>query len=142
MIHWESYVRASWVLIMEAEGRSQEYLDTGIESYLVHTMARTFDKSLIWGRPVATAMLEAQSLPRYRKKEIMQRVGEECLFIDAWQIRQRRWPSPTYFADMGAIAFGTAAVSTRPADDLLDAVSNNFSRLSKVLRTVRDLGVR
>lgn len=127
---------------MEAEGRSQEYLDTGIESYLVHTMARTFDKSLIWDRPVAITMLEAQSLPRSRKKEIMQRVGEECLIIDAWEIKQPRWPSPTYFAEMGAIAFGTAAVSTRPPDDLLDAVSNNFRRLSKVLRQVRDLAPR
>ena len=140
MDHWQSYIRASWELVLEAEGRSHEYLDEGIESFLVHTMARNFENLSLWEKPIGVTMLEAKHMPGQKRKETMRRVGEECLIIDAWQLKQRRWPTPTYFREMGSMAFGFAAISTRPPDDLLDQVGNNFGRLSRVLRTVRDLG--
>lgn len=142
MKHWQSYIRASWELVMEAEGRVQDFLESDVEAFLVHTMARNFENTRIWEDPVAITMLQARQASRSQRKETMQKIGEECLFIDAWQLKQRRWPSPTYFRDMGSMAFGYAAISTRPPDELLDQVGTQFGRLSRVLRTVRDLGVR
>jgi hypothetical protein len=139
MIHWQTYVKASWELVMEAEGRSHEYLDTELEAYLVHTMARNFDNCDNWGRPIAIRMMEAQHGPKSQSKDIMRRAGDECLFIHSWEIRQPKWPTPNYFSNMGQIAYGMAAISTQPTDDLLDAVGINFPSMSKVLRQVKNL---
>lgn len=139
MLYWQPYVRASWELVMEAQGQSQTYLEPDVEAFLVHSMARSFDKASIWDQPIAVKMLSAQQLPNSQKKPVLREVGEECLFIDAWQIRQPRWPSPRYFQDMGEIAFGMASLSTRPADILLEMASTHFQLMSRVLRQVRDL---
>lgn len=138
-LYWQPYVRASWELVMEAQGQSQTYLEPDVETFLVHTMARSFDRPNIWDQPVAIKMLSAQQLPKSQQQPLLKQVGEECLFIDAWQIRQPRWPNPNYFKDMGEIAFGMASLASRPADELLDLASNQFKTMSRVLRQVRDL---
>lgn len=139
MQHWQPYVRASWELVIEAQGRSQTYLEPDIEAFLVHSMARSFDKSNVWSQPIAIKMLSAQNLPNSQKRPLLKEIGEECLFIDAWQIKQPRWPSLSYFKDMGEIAFGMASTASIPADALLDMASNQFEMMSRVLRQVRDL---
>lgn len=125
---------------MAAQGQSQTYLESELEAFLVHSIARNMENTHIWDEPVATRMLTAQQLPRSQRQPILRTVGEECLFIDAWQIKQPRWPSPQYFQDMGEIAFGMASTATRPPDALLESVGTNFRTLSRVLRTARDLG--
>jgi hypothetical protein len=139
MQHWQPYIRASWELVMEAQGQSQTYLEPDVEAFLVHSMARSFDKANIWDQPIAVKMLMGQQMPNSQKQPFLREVGEECLFIDAWEIRQPRWPSPGYFCDMGAIAFGMASMASRPADELLDLASTHFQLMSRVLRQVRDL---
>jgi hypothetical protein len=124
---------------MEAQGKSQTYLESDLEAFLVHSVARNMENTRIWEEPIAIRMLSAQQLPREQRQPLLRTVGEECLFIDAWQIRQPRWPSPGYFQDMGEIAFGMASTTTRPPDTLLEMVSTNFRTLSRVLRTARDL---
>lgn len=124
---------------MAAQGQSQTYLESDLEAFLVHSIARNMENTHIWEEPIAIKMLSAQQLPRERRQPILRTVGEECLFIDAWQIRQPRWPSPHYFQDMGEIAFGMASTATRPPDALLESVGTNFRTLSRVLRTARDL---
>lgn len=124
---------------MEAQGQCQTYLEPDVESFLVFTVARSFEKTSIWSEPVAVKMLEAQTLPKTQRQPLLQSVGEECLFIDAWQIKQPRWPSPNYFKDMGEIAFGMASTASIPADALLELASANFATMSRVLRQVRDL---
>ncbi len=124
---------------MEAQGKSQTYLESDLEAFLVHSVARNMENPRIWEEPIAIKMLTAQQLPREQRTVILRSVGEECLFIDAWQIKQPRWPSPRYFQDMGEIAFGLASTTTRPPDALLELASTNFHTLSKVLRTARDL---
>jgi len=140
MTYWESYVRAGWELVMEAQGRSQVFLDSEVEAFLVFSIARNIDKpSIVWEQPVATKMLEAKSMPRSQQRMVLQSVGEECLFIDAWQIKHNRWPSEDYFSNMGKIAFGMASTATRPPDSLLELVSNQFNTMSSVLRQVKTL---
>lgn len=139
MKYWAEYVRAGYEMVLEAQGRSQLYLDNDMEAFLVHVVARTFERTDIWNEPVAIKLMTAQQLPSHQKQSALRTVGEECLFIDGWQIKQNRWPGPNYFEDMGRLAFGFASVATRPADDLLEAASNNFKQASLVLRSVRDL---
>lgn len=124
---------------MAAQGKSQTYLESDLEAFLVHSVARNMENPRIWEEPIAIKMLTAQQLPREQQIPVLRSLGEECLFIDAWQIKQPRWPSPLYFQDMGEIAFGLASTASRPPDFLLESVSTNFRTLSRVLRTARDL---
>lgn len=139
MQNWQPYVRAGWEIVTEAQGISKTYLQPDVEAFLVHTIARTFERTDIWEEPVAIKILTAQTKPGLTKRIELRSVGEECLFIDAWEIKQRRWPSPRYFQDMGAIAFGMASIATEPVDEMLELVSTNFGRMSQVLRTVKNL---
>ena len=139
MQNWQPYVQAGWELVSEAQGISKTYLQPDVEAFLVHTVARSFERTDIWDEPIAIKLLSAQSKPGLTKRIELRSVGEECLFIDAWEIKQRRWPSARYFQDMGAIAFGMASIATEPADRLLELVGENFGRMSQVLRTARNL---
>lgn len=139
MKFWAEYVRAGYEMVLEAQGHSRLYLDNDMEAFLVHVVARTFERTDIWNEPVAIKLMSAQQLPKYQKQSALREVGEECLFINGWQIKQNRWPAPRYFEDMGKLAFGFASVVTTPPDDLLEAASNNFNQASLILRSVRDL---
>ena len=139
MKNWQPYVKAGWELVCEAQGLSKTFLQPDLEAYLVHTVARTFEKTDIWDQPVAIRLMSAQHQPGLTKRIELRNIGEECLFIDAWGIKQPRWPSPTYFSDMGEIAFGMASTSTSPADALLELVSTNFKRMSQVLKQAKRL---
>ena len=139
MQNWQPYVRAGWEIVTEAQGISKTYLQPDVEAFLVHTIARTFERTDIWEEPVAIKILTAQTKPGLTKRIELRSVGEECLFIDAWEIKQRRWPSPRYFQEMGSIAFGMASIATEPVDQMLELVSTNFGRMSQVLRTVKNL---
>lgn len=139
MQHWQSYVRAGWELVTEAQGISKTYLQSDVEAFLVHTIARTFERTDIWEEPIAIKLMSAQAKPGLTKRIELRSVGEECLFIDAWEIKQPRWPSPRYFQEMGSIAFGMASIATEPVDEMLELVSTNFGRMSQVLRTARNL---
>lgn len=139
MKFWAEYVRAGYDVVMEAQGHSRLYLDHDMEAFLVHVVARTFERTDIWNQPIAVKLLTAQQLPSYQKQTALRELGEECLFIDGWQIKQNLWPGPKYFEDMGKLAFGFASMASRPHDDLLEAAANNFNQASLILRSVRDL---
>jgi hypothetical protein len=127
-------------LVTEATSVTPIYLDPEIEHFLVFTIARTIERNDIGSESVAIKILEARSIPRGRSRQpILRAIGEECLFIDAWDIKKRKWPSMTYYSQMGQIAFMQSSLSTRPNNELLEKASNSFTMLSKVLKSVRDL---
>lgn len=139
MKHWQSYVKAGWELVVEAQGASQITLHPDVECFLVHTIARTFEKTDLWDQPIASKLLTAQGLFGSHKQGVMRTIGEECLFIDSWELKQRKWPTTDYFANLGSIAFGIASNIGRPPDELLGLASTNFNTMSKVLKNVKTL---
>lgn len=140
MTDWNPYIRAGWELVTEATSVTPVYLDPEVEHFLVFTIARTIERTDIGRETVAIKILEAQSVPRGKSRQpILRAIGEECLFIDAWEIKKKKWPTNTYYSQMGQIAFLQSALSTRPNNELLEKASNSFGMLSNVLRTVRDL---
>jgi hypothetical protein len=44
---WQPYIKASWQLVMESEGKTSIYLQEELEAYLVHMMARNLTNSSI-----------------------------------------------------------------------------------------------
>ena len=128
---WQPYIKASWEMVMAAEGRIQTTLDQDLESYLVHMMARNFRNA---GLPPDIMCLE---LSKARNAEDYRQIGDACLFVDAWDVRRARLVARDYYEQMGQIAYGHAALATRPVDALFDRLAKEFKALSRVLKGVR-----
>jgi hypothetical protein len=130
---WQPYIKASWEMVMDAEGRTQTHLGSELEAYLVQMMARNFRNK---GMPPDIICLE---LAQARHATDFRNIGDSCLFVDAWRIKPARLVSKDYYLKMGQIAYGYAAHSSRPVNRLFEQLSREFSNLSRVLAEVKQL---
>jgi hypothetical protein len=103
---------------MESESIANTYLDDTVEQYVVHLLARNFVELKIDDEAIAIQLLTGGNY---------QHIGDECLLINSYPLKKRRWPSDTYYRDMGAIAYGFAN---------LPHMESNFDSASLVLHTV------
>ena len=103
--YWFEYVKHCYDLVVESEGLTELILDHEVEAYLVHLMARNFKRNDIGQTAIAISIMEAM---QSRDRKDLVAVGDECLIIHSYPFRQNRWPSPTYYQDMGQIAYGMA----------------------------------
>lgn len=130
---WQPYIKASWEMVMAAEGKTQTYLDQELEAYLVQMMARNFRNKDIPPEIVCLELAKAKHADDYRN------IGDGCLFVDAWKIRPARLVSNDYYRRIGQIAYGYAALASKPVDGLFEKLSREFRALSLVLSGVRQL---
>jgi hypothetical protein len=79
------------------------------------------------------------ALPGFQKKQAMADVGDECLFIHGFGYNRRRWPSDSYYQEMGQIAYGHAAMAIKPMDDLYLHLETNFPIMGKVLTQIKQM---
>jgi hypothetical protein len=134
---WAEYVKVSFDLIKRAEEELTINLDHQTEAYTVHLFAHYLDKPLVNTSPVSLKILSATALPTEQKKVTLKEVGDECLMIHAMQWGFKKWPTDTYYRDMGSIAFSTRAFLTNPIDETFKNLSQNFELISNVLRKCR-----
>jgi len=118
MNHWQDYVRAAYDLILESEGQNAVYLDNEVETYVVHMFAKNFLRTNIGEQPIAIQILTTDNY---------QPVADECLLINSYPLKRRRWPSDTYYIEMGKVAYGLANI------EIMEA---NFEQASRVLHSV------
>ncbi len=130
---WQPYIRASWDMVMAAEGKTQTLLDPELEVYLVQMMARNFRNKDMPPDIVCLELGKARHAQDYRN------IGDGCLFVDAWRIRPARLVSKDYYRRIGQIAYSHAALASRPVDELFERLSQEFRSLSRVLAGVRQL---
>ena len=130
-MNWQSYIRASWEIVMECESLSQVSLDEEMEAYLVHMMARNFCRTDF---PPSIMCLE---FTRARTPEDFRQIGDSCLFVDAWDIQRATLVGRDYYEKLGQAAYTCAAGVSRPVDQLLSRIASEFSVLSRVLRVVK-----
>jgi hypothetical protein len=130
---WQPYIKASWEMVMAAEGQTQTYLDQELEAYLVQMMARNFRNKDMPPEIVCLELAKARHAHDYRH------IGDCCLFVDAWKIRPARLVSKDYYRRIGQIAYGHAALASKPVDVLFEKLSQEFRALSLVLSGVRQL---
>lgn len=124
MVHWLEYVKVCYDLVLASERDTQVILPHNTEAYVVHLMARNFERSDIGESAVAIQMLE--NFHR-RDREEYGRIGDECLLIQSFPLKRRRWPSETYYVDMGKMAYYMA-------DN--ESMSDEFINASRVLSGV------
>ena len=127
------YVKASYEIVSYAKTNVNEELDQTLESYLVELIARHFRECNFGEKPIAISILESSSLPDFQKKQSMAAIGDECLFIHGFEIKKRRWPSDSYYQNMGKIAYGSAAIAIHPEDRLYLHLEDHFELLGSVL---------
>lgn len=123
--YWFDYVKSCYDLVVESEGLTDLILEHEVEVYVVHLMANNFNRTDIGGRIISIELLEAmQSGNKERYKD----VGDECLLIHSYPFKKQKWPSPTYYQEMGMIAYGYANHMMEehfvPASKVLTAVFN------------------
>jgi len=122
--YWQDYVKAAYDLILESEGQTAVYLDNDVEQYVVHLFAKNFQRTDIGEQPIAIQMLEAVNGKQFDR---YQTIADECLLIHSYPLKRRRWPTETYYLDMGTTAYGMANI---------EIMEHNFQTASQVLHTV------
>lgn len=120
--YWLEYRRVAYDLILEIEGQTSVYLNNEVEAYVVHLFATNFERTDIGETPVAIQMLTAMQTGKD-----YQPIADECLLINSFPFRRNKWPSSTYYRDMGQIAYGLAN---------LTIMEKHFDSASHVLHSV------
>jgi hypothetical protein len=92
------------------------------------------DKPRVNTVPVGVRLLSAATMPVSIRKEELQTVGDECLLIHSMGWGQPRWPSATYYSDIGQSAYMSRAYADNPPESLFDELAYEFATATKILR--------
>jgi hypothetical protein len=134
--YWLDYVKYCYDLVIESEGNSKLILEHEVEAYVVHLMAKNFNRVDIGENPIAIQILTTM---HKTNKESYLNTGDECLLIHSFPIKRSKWPSPTYYLEMGATAYGLAnhimAKHVEPASKIMIGIFNrNIDQLGQILK--------
>jgi hypothetical protein len=121
--YWLDYVKSCYDLVLEGEGDTNLILEHEVEAYVVHLMANNFERTDIGTEAIAIKMMEAVGTGR---RQDFLKVGDECLLIHSYPLKRGRWPSPTYYHDMGVAAYGR----------INHMMERHFDRAGRVLNAV------
>lgn len=126
MNHWFEYVKSCYDLVLESEGKTKVFLEHDVEAYVVHLMARNFRRVNFGDTAIAIQVMEAL---QKGGKEKLQEAGDECLIIHSYPLRKTKWPTNSYYQDMGMIAYGMAGHMMEknfvPASTIIYNIFNN-----------------
>jgi len=123
MNYWLEYVKSCYDLVLESEGKTKIYLQHEVEAYVVHLMARNFRRSDFFQTPIAIQIMEAT---KKGGKEKLLETGDDCLMIHSFPLRKNKWPTQSYYQEMGVIAYGLAG----------HMMEENFIPASKILSNI------
>lgn len=137
MNNWEVYVKESYQLIKEAEQSLTVTLAHDVEAYVVHLFAHFLDKPQINTEPLGIKLMASSQLPVIQRKQVLKAVGDECLLINAMEWNKRRWPSNSYYAELGQAAYMNRAYVQKPIEEVFDNLAVEFDTATKVLRKCR-----
>jgi len=137
MQHWMTYVKHSYEVILAAEVAACVNLDPEIEAFTVHMFARHMENPLLNKEPIAIKLMEAMSIEGEAKKITLTKIAEECILIDGLKLNKAKWPSSSYFVDMGQLALGYRTYSERPPEMFYDRVARQFNTISRVIENCR-----
>jgi len=105
MKYWVEYIKAGYELVMEAEHITDIMLEQEVERHLVEMFAQSIDRTDIGDTPVGVELKRAVA---YRDRNGILKIADECLLIHSYPLRKKRWPSETYYLDMGLIGYNYA----------------------------------
>lgn len=121
---WFDYVKVGYELVTEHAEMLSVRLDHITESQIVHMFARNLRRTDIGSHPIAILLMEAVQT---NNKKALSTIADECLLIQSFPLKKHRWPSDTYYIDMGTIGYGLAGNVV---------MENNFIPASKILSSM------
>ena len=128
--YWLDYVKHCYDLVVESEGLTAISLDHEVEAHVVHLMARNFERTDIGNVAVAISLMQAINSGN---RDNLVNVADECLLIHSYPFRKQRWPSATYYQDMGTTAYGLAGHALEehfvPAGVVLNSIFRRVTSL-------------
>ena len=68
-------------------------------------MANNFENTKIGQEAIAIKMMTATQ--KGRAQDFLS-IGDECLLIHSYPLKQHRWPTPEYYCSIGTVAYGMA----------------------------------
>jgi hypothetical protein len=123
--YWLEYVKNCYTLVLESEGEINVILNHDAEAHIVHLMARHFETTAIGNVAIAIRLLEAMNSGR---ADALISVADECLLIHSYPIRRSKWPTNTYYQEIGITAYGLAGHMMEkhfiPASKVITAIFN------------------
>lgn len=134
MSNWGKYVKESFELVHTAEEKLNITLQHDLQAYIVHLFAHFMDKPQINTVPVSIKLMSSINLPITTRKEILKSVGDECLLINAMGWGRMRWPTNTYYVEIGQMAYSTRAFVVMPPEDIYDTLAVEFNTVTKILQ--------
>ena len=108
-----------------------------LEAYLVHLFAHYLDKPNVNTEPLGVKLMASNMLPTSQRKHILKEVGDECLIINSMEWGKPKWPSNSYYADLGTTAYMSRAYAGRPPEGPFDDLAYEFETATKILRKCR-----
>lgn len=102
---WFEYVKSCYDLVLESEKTTSIILEHEVEAYVVHLLARNFERTNIGDNIMALQIMEA--LHKKNNEDLLS-IADECLLIYSYPFRKTKWPSKNYYHDIGIIAYGLA----------------------------------
>jgi hypothetical protein len=121
---WFDYVKVGYELVTEHALLVSVKLDHNTECQIVHIFAKNLRRTDIGTHPIAIQLMEAVQV---NDRHALGKVGDECLLIQSFPLRSHRWPSDSYYIDMGTIGYGLAGNSI---------MERNFVTASKILNSM------
>jgi hypothetical protein len=103
--YWLDYVKSCYDLVVESEKSTAINLAHDTEAYIVHLLAKNFERVDIGVKPVAILILQAAS--SLNEQQFIN-IADECLLIHSYPLKRQRWPSESYYEDIGTTAYGLA----------------------------------
>ena len=101
--YWFEYVKSCYDLVVESEGNTGMILQHEVEAYVVHLMARNFNRTDIGNDPLGMKLLEAINSG---KSSRVVSVADECLLVHSFPLRKTKWATETYYQELGITAYG------------------------------------
>ncbi len=134
MSNWDIYVRESYDIVRRAESELTVTLAHEVEAYIVHLFAHFLDKPLVNTQPIGIKLLESTHKPITQRKALLKEIGDECLLINSMEWGKNRWPSSSYYSDIGVTAYMNRAYVERPPEAIYDELAYDFELATKILR--------
>lgn len=144
---FEPTVTATWVEFVKAgEARAECNLGEDLESFLVFTLMRFMHRTDLFSVVLALEFLHASTEYTGKKKEqVLSEIGDTSLILAGLfpERSQRLGVSPSYFSEMGRMAFGEladsfAARKLKGLEGLYRNVESGFPFMANVLLATRE----
>jgi hypothetical protein len=131
-----------YTLILEAESKSQIYLNVDTESYLVFLLMRS-SRSTGWLDSIlGIELMDALQQKGHQQKQMLTDIGDKSLLLSGFFFENvlKRKLDPMYFVKIGQLAYASAgAFPNESQHQLYKHLSENFLNLKEILKYAKQI---